>query len=294
MSTRVDLTNNYVHLVIFGILLFVMVTAAACTGELQDREPGVDEPNTQTNVPNHVSSLVTRSAETPTVVNILPTYTMTFPTQDSAAPDKEFQPTTESESLTTTETQVCSPLEGHTIDELPEIVSAAYDPPPPGKEERHHGVDFSYYRRGERKSILGVGVQSVFVGRVVAAVTESFPYGNFVLVETPAANLPSDLPGELGLEDDQSLYLLYAHLQNPPLVSSGDSLISCQLLGEVGKSGNAGIAHLHLEARIGPQGAVMKGMAYYHTQTSAEERSNYELWRTSGTFQHLDPMRIFR
>lgn len=188
---------------------------------------------------------------------------------------------------------ICSPLAIHPITELPEIVSAAYDPPPPGKEERHQGVDFSYYRRGERSSILGVGVIAVFPGQVAAAVEESFPYGNMVIVETPLDALPEKLITSLGMAEGESLYLLYAHLDGAPEVELGELVEACQPLGLVGKSGNAGVPHLHLEARIGEAGVKFEGMAYYSTQTTAQERENYELWRTSGAFRHLDPMEVF-
>jgi len=293
MSAPIDRSVNYPLLVLFGLLMFVIMASIACAGVAPDREPGVVESNAQTNVTEDGNSSDVTSTDAPRVEKIPQSITDTPSFLRATEPDQLVHSTVELISTPEDETQICSPLEGHAIDELPGIVSASYDPPPPGKEKRHHGVDFSYYRRGERESILGVGVQSVFEGRVVTAMAESFPYGNFVIVETPAARLPASLLGELELEGGQSLYLLYAHLQNPPLVSTGDVVLSCQLLGDVGKSGNAGIAHLHLEARIGPQGAVLERMAYYHTQTSAEERSNYELWRTSGTFKHLDPMRIF-
>jgi murein DD-endopeptidase MepM/ murein hydrolase activator NlpD len=191
------------------------------------------------------------------------------------------------------EPAICSPLAVHPFSELPEIVSAEYDPPPPGKEARHQGVDFSYYRRGERSSILGVGVTAVFRGAVAAAIEESFPYGNMVIVETYRESLPEKLITSLGMAGGESLYLLYAHLDGAPEVALGESVEACQRLGVVGKSGNAGVPHLHLEARLGEAGVKFEGMAYYSTQTMEQERENYELWRTSGAFKHLNPMDLF-
>ncbi len=187
---------------------------------------------------------------------------------------------------------LCSPLAEHPLSELPEIVSDPYRPPPPGKEERHHGVDFSYYRRGERLSILGVGVQSIFSGRVAASIQESFPYGNVVIVETPLNALPADLAETLGIKIGESVYSLYAHLGSSPLVALGDTVVACQGIGEVGKSGNAGVSHLHLEMRIGPAGRSFTSMAFYTTQATEEERANYLLWRISGIFRHFDPMQV--
>jgi len=187
---------------------------------------------------------------------------------------------------------ICSPLEGHSLDELREIISAPYAPPPLGKEERHHGVDFSYYRRGERLSIQGVGVQSVLPGTVRASISGAFPYGNFVIVETQSSDLSESLQEVLGIKQGESLYLLYAHMQDEPMVILGEELQACQSIGYVGKSGNAVEPHLHLEARLGPPGQLFTEMAFYSTQTTELERENYVLWRTSGEFQHLDPMKI--
>jgi murein DD-endopeptidase MepM/ murein hydrolase activator NlpD len=213
-----------------------------------------------------------------------------IPTSTPASPPEATpQPPTQA---ATPELEPCSPLREHPLAELSEIVSAPYDPPPMGSDARHQGVDFSYYRRGERTSILGVGVQSVFGGQVAASIADSFPYGNVVIIETPAFTLPSGLLEKLGIQDDQSIYTLYAHMGAPPLVSLGDVVTACQPLGEVGKSGNAGVPHLHLEMRIGPTGRQFASMAFYSTQTTQEERDNYVLWRMSGEFQHFDPMTV--
>ena len=64
----------------------------------------------------------------------------------------------------------------------------------------------------------------------------------------------------------------------------------CQVLGEVGKSGNAGVAHLHLEMRHGLSGVQFPVMAYHLAENSSEERANYLLWATSGEFLHFNPM----
>ena len=69
----------------------------------------------------------------------------------------------------------CSPLADHTWNDLQEIVTNPFDPPPVGKDSGHHGVDFAYYRRGERLSILGVPVQAVMTGRVTAAILNRIP-----------------------------------------------------------------------------------------------------------------------
>jgi murein DD-endopeptidase MepM/ murein hydrolase activator NlpD len=188
--------------------------------------------------------------------------------------------------------QLCSPLAETSLSELPEIVSKPFEPPPPHHEEGHHGVDLAYYRKGNRASILGEGVQSVFNGRVAAAIQDRFPYGNMVIIETPDEAMPEELVKRLGMASGESLYTLYAHMLAAPQVTLGESITACQGLGQVGKSGNAAVAHLHLEMRIGPAARQFPGMAYYFTHATAEERENYVLWRTSGTFRMIDPMSV--
>ena len=227
----------------------------------------------------------------PTALHVAPTRT---PAPVASQPNATKTPRSTSTPVqnppTETPFQICSPLALQTIAELHEIVSDPYDPPPPGHEERHHGVDFSYYRRGGRLSILGEGVQSVFPGWVAAAIQNEYPYGNMVIVETPGGDLPVWLAEQLQVEAGESLYLLYAHFGEAPLVELGEVVEACQPLGEVGKSGDFNVEHLHLETRIGPAGGEFASMAYYHSRTTAEQRGNYELWRTSGVYRHFDPM----
>lgn len=197
-------------------------------------------------------------------------------------------------SVATYTPRICSPLAEHPLAELPEIISDPYHPPPLGKDDRHQGVDFAYYRRGERQSILGAVVQSVFAGRVAAAIVDSFPYGNLVMVETSLSELPVVLVDELGLTSGESMYSLYAHLESMPELGLGERVAACQPLGTVGKSGNAGVPHLHLEMRIGPADQSFSAMAFYTVQASQTARENYLLWRTSGVFRHFDPMLVLR
>lgn len=263
-------------------MAIVCLVLAACAG------PGLSRPTPAAEV---VPSLAV-SAPLPTfpaapspIPEALPAQDPTLAPALSAAPDADLGPTF------TPPFRLCSPLGEHPLAELPEIISDPYHPPPPGHEERHQGVDFSYYRRGARLSIQGVSVQTVLSGRVAAALS-AFPYGNMVIVETPAADLPAGLAASLGVGQDESLYLLYAHMELPPQVRLGESLPACQPIGTVGKSGNAGVAHLHLEIRIGPAAAAFPEMRYYDLHATQAENDAYLRWRTSGVFRHFDPMRL--
>lgn len=189
------------------------------------------------------------------------------------------------------EVAICSPLDNFPIEKLPKIVSDPYRPPPAGSDDRHQGVDFVYHRlAGVEIPIIGVQVNSVLPGYIAAALSDTFPYGNVVIVETPGLWLPSGWLEALEMGSDQSLYLLYAHLQEAPLVKMGDAVDKCQPIGKVGNSGNTDAAHLHFEARIGPAGTTFPSMYGLLSDAPEEARRNYTVWRTSGLFQHFDPM----
>ncbi len=57
-------------------------------------------------------------------------------------------------------------------------------------------------------------------------------------------------------------------------------------------SGNTDIPHLHLETRLGPAGQVFESMRFYDTRATQKEMDTYILWRTSGIFQHFDPLQL--
>ena len=189
---------------------------------------------------------------------------------------------------------ICSPLAEHDVDHLKDIVSSPYDPPPMGKDDRHQGVDFAYYNQVGRASILGEGIRAILGGWVAAVLEDQLPYGNMVMLETPLRMVPPFMRDRLSLEENESLYHLYAHMESPPDFVLG-SWVNCgDYLGNVGKTGyNIPVAHLHLETRKGPIGWQFDGMAYYDTRATESERYNYELWRTSGKFRHFDPMILF-
>jgi murein DD-endopeptidase MepM/ murein hydrolase activator NlpD len=189
---------------------------------------------------------------------------------------------------------LCSPLAEHKIEDLLEIISSPYNPPPIGKDDRHQGVDFAYYNSGGRVSIEGEGVSAIFNGWVTASIENRLPYGNMIILETPYANLPLNLIDNLDINRGESIYHLYAHLSEPPIQKIGDWVLCGDLIGHVGKTGyNIPVAHLHLETRIGPAGERFMEMAYYDTRANEKEMANYELWRLSGKYHHFNPMKLF-
>jgi len=187
--------------------------------------------------------------------------------------------------------QLCSPLYGWPLEKLPALISDPYRPPPPGSDERHQGIDlvYSQYVTGQH-TIEGVVVTSVLPGRVAAAVLDSFPYGNLIIVETPRSWLSEELIERLQVPEKESLYVLYAHLQAPLRAELGQTVVACYPLAYVGKSGNTEAAHLHLETRLGTAGAVFPVMSAFREGTTEEQRANYVRWRISWEFRHFNPL----
>ncbi len=189
--------------------------------------------------------------------------------------------------------QLCSPLEGIERADLPLLISDGYTAPLPGSDARHEGIDLVYYNFKGHRMIEGTPALALMDGRVAAALNGTFPYGSFVIIETPTERLPDDLKALLNLPPGDSLYYLYAHLQDQSLTVSLDQPVrACQVLGAVGKTGNTAAAHLHLETRLGPPGARFEGMSYFTDAATAAEKANYRLWRISWTYQHFDPLRL--
>jgi murein DD-endopeptidase MepM/ murein hydrolase activator NlpD len=162
----------------------------------------------------------------------------------------------------------------------------------------------------------GLPILSVLPGIVAAAVKDRPPYGNMIIIETPLESVPSGWNTTLQLPtlmptvmppnltcpvqpaftnldvNQRSLYLLYAHMNQPTLLQPGQAVACGSPLGEVGTTGNSVNPHLHLEVRIGPSDARFDGMAHYIANATTLEMLNYCTWRVSGLFQMTDPMKL--
>ncbi len=212
--------------------------------------------------------------------------------------------------------EVCSPLEDETFKSLPLILINPLDIPPFGQDVGHHGQDFAYFRRGDRESIEGIEVYAILSGKVVTTLADHYPYGNTILIETPLSDLPSEpaetllaaylpVPEDPGyrlycppvtppaLTGEYSVYHLYAHLEEEPQFTPGETVTCGELLGNVGNTGYSSNPHLHLEARLGPSNATLEDMAHYENTATEDQMSTYCLWRMSGYYQLFDPFVIF-
>jgi murein DD-endopeptidase MepM/ murein hydrolase activator NlpD len=215
--------------------------------------------------------------------------------------------------------QVCSPLQGFDFQELAGIVTDPFQPPLPGKDDGHQGVDFSFWTYKNFSTMQGLPVQAVLTGKVAAVINNRYPYGNMVIIESPlsafpaawlsvtpsptreaiqtpapALTCPSGKDNFTATSTELSLYLLYAHLDQPANLKVGDTVFCGQVIGGVGTTGKSVNYHLHLEMRIGPSSATFPVMAHYWNDATNEEMHNYCMWRVSGIFQMLDPMQLFQ
>lgn len=214
---------------------------------------------------------------------------------------------------------VASPLQGVAASDLSSIISQPFVLPPAGEDSGHHGVDFAYWNFKDVGAIEGTPVLSIFPGKVSSAYSKiRNPYGYMVIVETPLSNLPKEIVDAIKLPEasstpanpsnrltcptgfadwwdtsTKSLYVLYGHMGEPPLVKLGQNVKMGDQLGVVGNTGASSSPHLHLEMRIGPANATFASMGHYDTTTTDQERHNYCMWRISGQFEMFDPMVLY-
>lgn len=209
--------------------------------------------------------------------------------------------------------QVCSPLTGFDLAQLSGMVVNPYAPPDrPGSDDPHQGIDLGVLAGNSRITIPGEQVQALLPGIVAAVISERFPYGNAVLVETSlesisgeiAARLPTPAPTPgfqaplncpeavlvaINPDAPPALYILYAHMLELPAFAVGDAVECGQTLGQIGASGNALNPHLHLEVRLGPSGVQFGSLAHYEPRASEAEMAAYCTWRIKGGFQVVNP-----
>ncbi len=189
-------------------------------------------------------------------------------------------------------TEMSSPLLGLTYQQLETIISQPYNVPNVLQDFGHHGVDFGSYDI-DGQNIMNWPVTAVFSGKFAGSSNDRPPLGNLVIIETLYEDLPADIASFLDVREGESLYTLYAHLDQPVSNKVGDTFTKGQIIGEVGIS-QTSEAHLHLEMRIGRSNTVFQQMAYYTTNATDEELESYTIWRMSGDYLPFDPMILFK
>ena len=284
----------------FIFTAIMLITLSACGGPEPETSP----------VSQQMPSATARN-QAPTKVTAM----------TSATPNPTPNATSTSIPPTVTPTpglHLCSPLPEVPITELRDVIVNPYLPPRWGSDDAHQGVDFAILDPDYLISLGGSPVQAVLEGRVASVMEDRFPYGNAVLVETSLDALPDywithlqlptpapTLPPHPSLTcpqtgafldwelEKRSLYLLYAHMEEPPSEKVDDYIYCGDSIGTMGDTGNALNPHLHLEIRIGPSGVSFPSLAHYETRAKPEEMEAYCIWRVSGVFQLIDPMTLF-
>jgi len=188
---------------------------------------------------------------------------------------------------------VCSPLAIQPLNKLKYIITQPFILPRvmddgSYKDSGHHGLDLGFIVRG-KQLFTGTQVLSALDGKIASVVFDRAPYGNMVMVETPYEKIPAKVIKMHTIQPGESLYVLYAHLQNLQPLTIGQAVHCGQQLAETGLSGTTGGPHLHFETRWGPAGAVFPLMAFYQSGVTAEEMEYYTLWRMSGKYKLFDP-----
>ena len=156
-------------------------------------------------------------------------------------------------------------------------------------DDAHHGVDLGYYTRGGVK-FTGTPVLAALDGKIAAVIHDQPPYGNMVILETSFEDLPAAIIASQKIPSGDSLYTLYAHMQNLQALMLGQTVKCGQQLAETGLTGFTGGPHLHFETRWGPAGATFPVMGYYRADMTRAAMENYKLWRMSGQFHLFDPL----
>ncbi len=78
--------------------------------------------------------------------------------------------------------------------------------------------------------------------------TENNGYGNVVIIGYDYVSLPPEIKALI--PDGATLFMLYAHLEEPSSLSEGDAVVPGQLIGNVGTTGASDAVHLHMEIRV--------------------------------------------
>ena len=172
----------------------------------------------------------------------------------------------------------------------------------------HPGVDFG---SGVRPTIRASGRGSVIIadactiaacdGRLGKLEPEyNGGYGNVVLIEYLYDDLPPSVRDSIGLSPGESIYFLYAHLQDASDLEPGTSVQSGGAIGIVGNSGNSSGPHLHLEVRIGRSASLPPGVMCSDKgcgSADPDPQGRMGMWyagteRNNGAYHHFDPAGI--
>ncbi len=153
-------------------------------------------------------------------------------------------------------------------------------------------MDLTYWE-GAYGHFVPLTVHAIFPGQVVGVERGRYPYGNAVMLAIRAEELAAPWQRLLGLHPGEALYVLYAHLAEPPPFDLGQRVACGTSLGHLGCSGNCGNPHLHIEFRLGPDGATFPdGWTFQSREHTEASDQAYRWWRFEGPFIPLDPWEV--
>jgi len=254
------------------------------------------------------ASVFANSTSTPTSTSLPPTVTLTPTLAATSTPTV----------TPTVPVNVYSPLDGFNLDQLKSIISNPFKMPDPGWDDGHPGVDFAFHQYGNLKTMVGLPIHAVLGGTVAAVVDDRDPYGNMLMIETPLSTIPANwvqivpfptiVPTRVSngsltcpasgpsptysTSGARSLYIVYAHMVNPPNFKVGDKISANEVIGGVGDTGDSTGTHLHFEVRVGPSDARFTTIAHLETDATPEEMYNYCVWRISFLFEPFNPLEL--
>jgi len=191
---------------------------------------------------------------------------------------------------------ICSPLAIQPLDKLNEIITQPFIMPlimqdGSYSDGGHHGLDLGFVLRGKQR-FLGTPVLAAIEGKVASIIRNRPPYGNMVMLETEFKNIPPQIIAAHNIPPEDSLYTVYAHLQNPLPLELGQIVKCGHQIAEAGLTGITSGPHLHIETRWGPANSTFSSMGAYRGDITPDEMKVYKLWRMSHTFQLLDPFEL--
>lgn len=189
---------------------------------------------------------------------------------------------------------VCSPLAIQPLDKLTEIITQPFIKPLDTAgggftDGGHHGLDVGFNTRGKIR-FIGTPVLAAVEGKVASIQNNRPPYGFMVMLETKYENIPPYVIEKEKIPAGDSLYIVYAHMQNLQPLKLGQIIKCGKQIGEAGLSGITSGPHLHFETRFGPAGSTFASMGAYRGDVTADEMAVYKEWRMSGKYVLFDPL----
>lgn len=134
------------------------------------------------------------------------------------------------------------------------------------------GDSFPGDRRGGRFSHDAIDIFGAVGLEIIAAIGGTVvDYWSYEGQEWPGAGESHDGGNFVRMMDEHGFVHYYAHLRDRPLVSSGQTVVSGQLLGYLGRTGYSACPHLHYQVRRPAQAEGRYSLNGYSTRGGGPE-----------------------